>query len=154
MRVSLIGVDFPSSWDMSYTESHWSNEETMVRFVENIITPYVNGIRESLPFSKCNQEAVTTFDVYTAHQSPKLLELLKQNKIIPLFVPACCTDKLKRAFHDWYTEKVCDDSESTIVDLRTSVVKPIHARWVISTHEAMEEKEVLIMKGFEKAGLV
>lgn len=80
--------------------------------------------------------------------------MLKQNKIIPLFVPACCTDKLKRAFHDWYNEKVCDDSESTIVDLRTSVVKPIHARWVISTHEAMEEKEVLIMKGFEKAGLV
>lgn len=60
-------VDFPSSWDMSYTESHWSKEETMVRFVENIIIPYVNGIRESLPFSKCNQEAVTTLDVYTAH---------------------------------------------------------------------------------------
>lgn len=163
------GVDFPSSWDITYTESHWSNEESMVRFVENIIIPYVNGIRESLPLSKCNQEAVTIFGVYKAHQSPKLLELLKQNKIIPLFVPAYCTDKLqpldlavnreykeilKGHFHDWYTEKVCDDTESTIVDLRTSVVKPIHACWVISTHEAMEEKKVLIRKGFEKAGLV
>lgn len=124
------GVVFPSSWDITFTESHRSNEETMVRFV--IIIPYVNGIRESLPLSKCNQEAVTIFDVYKAHQSPKLLELLKQNTIIPLFVPACSTDKfqpldlavnreykeiLKGHFHDWYTKKVCDDTDSTIIDL-------------------------------------
>lgn len=89
------GVNFPLSWDITYTESHWSNEETIIRFVENFIITYVNGIRESLPLSKCNQEAVTILDVYKAHKSPKLLELLKQNIIIPLFVPACCTDKLQ-----------------------------------------------------------
>ena len=25
------GVDFPETWDITYTESHWSNEETMIR---------------------------------------------------------------------------------------------------------------------------
>lgn len=43
------GLVFPSSWDITYTESHWSNEETMVRFVKNIIIPYVNASPCSYP---------------------------------------------------------------------------------------------------------
>lgn len=79
-RCLPMGIAFPSSLDITYIESYWSNEENMVRFVKNIIIPYVNEIRESLPLSRYNQEAVTIFDVYKAHQSPKLLELLKKKK--------------------------------------------------------------------------
>jgi hypothetical protein len=39
------------------------------------------------------------------------------------------------------------------VDLGTSVIKPIHARWVISAHETMAEKFQVIKKGFLKSAL-
>jgi hypothetical protein len=83
---------------------------------------------------------------------------LKANDIIPLFVPAACSDKLqpldlsvnheykeilKTRFHDWYSAQVVqrlNDQEditgertlSINVNLKTSVVKPIHA--VVDQH--------------------
>jgi hypothetical protein len=150
-----------------------ATKKAWLDLLKKIIIPYVNSVRESLPLSKCNQQAVTIFDVYKAHQSPKLLGKLKENRIIPLCVPACCTDKLqpldltvnheykeilKSRFHEWFSEQVGlsleNDTDSPYhVDLRTSVIKPIHARWVISAHETMAEKSLVIKKGFLKAGL-
>lgn len=88
-------VDFPDSWDITHTESHWSNEESMVRYVENIILPYVETIRESLPIAQHNQKALAIFDVFKAHRSEKVLRILKTNGIRVVFVPPCCTDKLQ-----------------------------------------------------------
>ncbi|CAC5423080.1 unnamed protein product [Mytilus coruscus] len=31
------GVDFPSTWDVSCTEHHWSNEDTMIQFVNTFL---------------------------------------------------------------------------------------------------------------------
>ena len=46
-----------------------------------------------------------------------------------------------------------DSRENVIVDLKTSTLKPIHARWVIDTHTRMSERRDLIIMGFRKAGL-
>ncbi|CAC5367169.1 unnamed protein product [Mytilus coruscus] len=48
------GVDFPDNWDVTSTESHWSNEDTMIRFVDKVILPYVEGVIEDLPLSQKN----------------------------------------------------------------------------------------------------
>lgn len=53
-RCLFKGVDFLLLWDIIYIEFYWSNEEIMVRFVENIIILYVNGICEFLLLLKCN----------------------------------------------------------------------------------------------------
>jgi hypothetical protein len=105
-----------------------------------------------------------------------LIELLKENNITPLFVPAACTDKLqpldlsvnyeykeglKQCFHDWYSQQVvslldengCDPTAAANVDLRTATLKPVHAEWIISTHEKMMLRPDLVKAGFRKAGL-
>ena len=51
----------------------------MMQFTNNVIIPYVKDIRETLPLTVVN----------------KLLGLLKENDIVPLFVPAAYTDKLQ-----------------------------------------------------------
>ena len=51
-------------------------------------------------------------------------------------------------------EKEVDDNVNVIVDLKMSTLKPIHARWVIDTHETMSVKTDLIQSGFRKAGLL
>ncbi|KAH3880831.1 hypothetical protein DPMN_004753 [Dreissena polymorpha] len=104
------------------------------------------------------------------------MQLLKANGITPLFVPAACTDplqpldlsvnyeykqQLKQCFHDWYCKQVVshlekkdgDPSSCANVDLRTSTLKPIHAEWLIFTHDKMSERRDLIQAGFRKAGL-
>jgi hypothetical protein len=170
----LPKCDFPDLWDVTFTESHWSNEESMLRYVDKIIIPYVNSVRDGLPLVKSSQQAVAIFDVYRAHQSPSVLKKLKDNGITPLFVPACCTDRLqpldvavnydykealKARFHEWYTQQVIDTLNSgdectrTPVDLKTSTLKPIHAKWIVSAHAQMENRCDLVQTGFRKAGL-
>ena len=148
----------------------------MIQFVDNVIIPYIDDI----PLSEKSEKTVAIFDVYKAHRDDKLLNHLKANNIIPLFVPAACTDKLqsldlsvnheykeilKTHFHDWYSAQVVqqlndheditgEHTSSINVDLKTSVVKSIHAEWLISTHKVMETRTDLIQSGFRKAGLL
>jgi len=175
-------VNFPYTCDLTYTETHWSNEETMIRFVDKVIIPYIEELREDLPLTQKNQKAIAIFDVFKAHRGEKLLLHLKENDIVPLFVPAACTDKLqpldlslnreykeelKSHFHDWYSAQVIRQideredetgevpiSSDVVVDLKTSVLKPIHANWIISTHENMSTRTDLIQMGFRQAGLL
>ena len=41
----------------------------------------------------------------------------------------------------------------TVVDLNLSVMKPLHAKWVINAMAAMADRHDLIRSGFTKAGL-
>jgi hypothetical protein len=63
----------------------------MIQFVDNVIIPYIDDI----PLSEKSEKTAAIFDVYKAHRDDKLLNHLKANNIIPLFVPAACTDKLQ-----------------------------------------------------------
>ncbi|CAC5413807.1 unnamed protein product [Mytilus coruscus] len=176
------GVDFPSTWDVTCTETHWSNEDTMIQFVNNVIVPYVDEIRDSMPLNNSTtQKAIAIFDVFKAHRGERLLDLLKANDIVPLFVPAACTDRLqpldlsvnreykeqlKSHFHDWYSAEVIhqineqEDStgeiapDNVVVNMRTSVLKPIHANWIVSSHNKISTRKDLIQLGFRKAGLL
>jgi len=151
----------------------------MIQFVTSIIIPYVESVRESLPVSRHDQTALAIFDVFKAHRSDKLLSMLKKSGIRVMFVPASCTDQLqpldqtvnkkykdyfKKQFHLWYsetlakslTEKKSNDNEerqSVKVDLRTSVVKPLHTKWVIKCHQKFEKETDFIKRSFEAVGI-
>ena len=88
-------VEFPDDWDVTFTETHWSNELSMLRYIDNVILPYVNEVREELPFDRINPKAIAIFDIFAAHRTDSLLEKLKSHDIQPLFVPAAYTDKLQ-----------------------------------------------------------
>ena len=38
---SLPSVEFPSDWDVTYAENHWSNERMMIQCLERILFPYI-----------------------------------------------------------------------------------------------------------------
>ncbi|XP_067682563.1 uncharacterized protein [Haliotis asinina] len=104
-------INFPADWDITHTESYWSTEEAMLRFVDKI---------QQLGLGP-HQEALYIFDVYRAHRRDSLHELLQERNICFLYVPATCTDKLqpldlalnknfkdkiKQCFHKWYSSEV------------------------------------------------
>ena len=174
----LPEVNFPTEWNVTCTENHWSTEASMLEFAEKVLIPYVNQQRDGLPLSQCDQKAVAIFEVFAAHRGDALLSLLKDNEIIPLFVPAACTDKLqpldlsfnreykeqlKVQFHTWYARKVGQllrDNENAgeegpvNVDMKKSTLKPVHANWIVTTHAEMAERRDVIRLGFRMAGLI
>ena len=142
--------------------------------MEKVIIPYIDKTidENDLPL---RQHALCLFDVYAAHRGEELLKLLKDRNVDVVFIPASCTDKLqpldlelnapfkqamKAEFEDFYADciaKQMKDGEKSLsevhVDLRLSVVKPLHAKWLVKAHEGISNKETLIKKAWSMAGI-
>ena len=111
---------FPANFDVWHLPNHWANQETALRFIHNIIIPYVQKTQSEMKLSP-TQPALVIFDVFRGQTVPEVLELLEENHIYVVFVPSNCTDKLqpldlsvnksakdhlRQKFRKWYAEKV------------------------------------------------
>lgn len=166
-------VQFPSDWDVHHSENHWSNQETMLRYVEKIVLPYVSDYRNRT--GRKEQRALCIFDVFAAHRTKNFLQKLSSHGIEYVFVPASCTGELqpndlavnsllkcvmREKFTKWYAtcvkammDKGCSPNEVK-VDLRASAVKPIHAAWLIEAYEELSKRRADIRSGYVQAGMV
>ena len=172
-------VIFPAGWDITCNASHWSTEETMLRYVDTVLKPYIQYVRNRL--EKPDQKALLILDVFAAHRVATVMRKVEDAGFVLLYVPAACTDKLqpldllinkpfkealKGAFHKWYSNEVVSqmsamedeggeaNMSAVRVDLRLSVIKPMHAQWLIEAHKAISQKGALIKESFVKAGLI
>ncbi|MGH0147528.1 UNVERIFIED_CONTAM: hypothetical protein FKN15_010827 [Acipenser sinensis] len=67
---------FPLDFDVWHTPTHWSNEETMLCYIEHIIVPYVSSVKQSLGVS-----ALAIFDPFRAQRSPSVLAKLQEHHV-------------------------------------------------------------------------
>ena len=44
----LPPFQFPSTWNITYTQTHWSNEESMKEYIEAVIIPYISRQKADL----------------------------------------------------------------------------------------------------------
>ena len=162
----LPQVEFPVGWDITYSENHWSNENTMKHYIDNIILPYIRKKRDDLKLPH-DYPALTFFDNFKGQCTPPLLQILDDNHINVLLIPPNCTDKLQpldisvnkaakefmcREFQKWYAQQVYDqlqgNSETASVDLRLTIVKPLGAQWLISLCDYFKGKPDIVRNGF------
>ena len=83
------------------------------------MSPYVNGVREEL--NKDEQAALAIFDNFKGQLTEKVLQVLEDNNIQSVLVPANCTDRLqpmdlsvnksvkaflRSQFSTWYSNEV------------------------------------------------
>jgi hypothetical protein len=164
---------FPLDWDITHSHKHWSNEETMIQYVDNIIIPYVKSARAS--FSD-NTAALVIMDNFKGQITSTVNELLDSNNIHVCLLPPNTTDQLqpmdlsvnkpakdflKRCFEDWYAEQVTTqldgtDTESTDlepVSLSLPVLKELGAKWLVQMGEYFADNPQIIVNGFVKAGI-
>ena len=87
-------VSFPKDWDIFHSDNCWANEETMKRYVQEIAAPFISQKREALKLEKMHP-AVAIFDCFKRQTTPGILALLEGHNIIPIHIPANCTDKLQ-----------------------------------------------------------
>lgn len=163
---------FPDDWHVTHTPNHWSNEDKMIEYIQSIILPYVEGKRKELKLS-ADQPALAIFDVFKGQQTEGVLEMLEENNIHVVSVPANCTDRLqpmdlsinksvkefmRGKFRDWFSEQVqeqlSEGKEISPVDLRMSTMKPLGARWLVSLYDYITENKSIVENGFKAAGLL
>ena len=84
---------FPSDWDVTHSENHWSNEYTMLRYIDKVIVPYVNKVRETLQLE--DQAALAIFDCFRGQLTKSVTDALEEHNIQLVIVPAGCTDHLQ-----------------------------------------------------------
>ena len=169
---------FPPGWDIFHSSTHWSTHTTMVRYVEKILQPYCAQKKKELALS-VEQKCLVVMDVYKAHRTPDVLQVLEANGFLLSFVPANCTSELQpldlsinrmvkdtlcSCFTDWYAQQVSEvlktikgdfyqAAKGIQPDLRLSALKPIHASWVIKTITDVSTKKDAILSGWTKAGI-
>src|SRR5205823_2532440 len=69
-------IKSPEGWDIYHTETHWSNEKSKIRCIENIMIPYVQKVRQSS--NDYEQVALVTFDSHSSN-SEAIRKLLHNN---------------------------------------------------------------------------
>ena len=131
---SLPNVKFPSDWLASYTKNHWANEETTKQYIHKILLPYVNSKREELGLPS-SYPALVIYDRFKGQCTNDVLQILKENHIDTLLIPASCTDRLqpldvsvnksakvflRKKFQLWYSEQVCSQLQN-----ESGEVKPV-----------------------------
>ena len=111
-------------------------------------------------------------DHFKGQTTQKVLNLLEENHLMYIFVPANWTDRLQpldvsvnRAakqfmwakFEGWYADRMIAQKyigqDIKPVDLRFSVIKPIGAQWVIELYNYLKEHPNIISNGFKHVGI-
>ena len=169
---SLPTVDFPKQWHLTFTENHWSNEITMIDYVEKIFVPYVQSKREELGLD-ATYPALAIFDEFNGQTTDAIFSRLENNHIYYIIVPPNCTDKLqpldvsvnkpakaflRNCFQTWYAEKIASQMEENPsqfnpVDLKLSTMKPLGARWMIQLYDHFKSTSQVIVNGFKATGI-
>ncbi len=164
---------FPKEFNITHSETHWSNTETMLEYVDKVLVPYRDRVIEEMD-RPLYQRGLAVFDVFKAHQAPEFLQKLKDNHFEIAFVPGGCTGKLqpldvsgnkqfkdglKMNFTTWYSDAVADEmkkgkaAKDIRVDLKLSYLKPKHARWVLSSYDTLKNNTDALKAGWDKSGI-
>ena len=167
-------ANFPEGFDIWHTPNHWANGDTSIRFVKNIILPYVSATRKDLGLGK-EHMALVIFDTFKGHKGDEMDSLLMENNILSVIVPSNCTDllqpldlsvnkplkdHLRRSFQSWYSDEVSKqlqegkEPEDIKVDTKLSIMKPLGTRWITSAYDYLRSRTGIVRGGFSAAGIV
>lgn len=167
----LPKYDFPEKWHVTYSVNHWSNEDTMKEYVDNVLIQYVTEKRRSLGLAT-DYPALIIFDNFKAQCTPAVLTQLDQNNFNVVLVPPNCTDRLqpldvsvnkavknqlRAEFQGWYARQVCqqrqEGQERKPIDLKMSAIKPLSAGWIVSACNYVKNNPTIIINGFKETGI-
>ena len=73
---SLPKFSFPDGFSLTQNPSHWSNEDTMELYVEEILAPYIKMKREQLEIP--DTPALLIYDAFMAHTTEGIQNKLRE----------------------------------------------------------------------------
>ena len=121
-----------------------------------------------------DQKALLIFDVVRACKTEMVLHLMEQNSCEVVFFPANMTHHfqplnltitgvakkfLTTKFEEWYAKEITQQINAGVdvysIEIKTtlSVLKAVHAMWLIGLYDHLRNQSDLIQKGFDVSGI-
>lgn len=157
---------------LAYSPNHWSNQRTMVEYVEKVLLPHRTKMiaKHNLPKEMPLIVLLDCWPVHAEGDFPKYMKSIKH--IVLRYVPRNCTSKLQVAdvalnfpfkhgirhrFNEWMTQLArqrIEHGEDDIAfgkeDLLLSTLKPQVLQWMHSCWKSMASQRALIVSGWQK----
>ena len=120
-RCHPCGISYPTEWDIWHSETHWCTQETMMRYIQQVLLPWLEQTRKKLRLPK-TQKSLIVIDVYKAHRTEDVIQAFRKCGFEIVYVPgnttselqpldlsvnSCLKRELKQRFTSWYADKVC-----------------------------------------------
>lgn len=159
---------------LTFSDNHWSSQETMQQYVEEIIVPYADRCIERHRLSS-NANILLVLDVWAVHKSEEFRRFLrtKHPRIHLVFIPPNCTSKLQVAdvmlqrpfkhgickrFNQWACAQVVEQiADSKVIGLAESLkmatIKPLVLQWCIESWKDIKDQPALIVAGWHQCCL-
>lgn len=162
---------FPHEFHVTQNENHWANEDTSVDLLKKILIPYVQKTREKLSLPN-DQPWLLIADVFKGQWTEAVTKGVSEShgkmcavpsnmtnvyQPLDLSVNRSCKSYLRREAQCWYSKEIekqvkeGKQSHEIKVDTRVSVVKPLHAKWVVSFYDYMNGHPEIVMSGWRKS---
>lgn len=165
---------FPSSFNVTFTPNHWSNLEKCEDLFKFIIFPFLKRKKKELGYPD-EQKSLIIMDTFKGQDNDDVKKLCTKNNCELVIVPHNLTNKfqpldisinqvakkfISHKFNSWYADRVSAQlSNGTSpadvqVSLKLSILKPLHAKWIVESYNHLKEQKDSIIKGFESAGIL
>lgn len=130
----------PLDWDITQAPKHWSTDVTMIRYINDIFIPHVQGAREFL-HTPNDAPALIIMDNFKGQVTDSVNKLPEDNNILVCLLPPNTTDQLQpmdisvnkpfksiiqNKFVQWYSDEIMkqltddqdiDATDVSVVDL-------------------------------------
>ena len=159
----LPRVQSPSTFYLSFNPKHCSNEEESIKVLNDIVIPYVAKEREKLGLNK-GQAVLLIMDVFKGQMTDPILKVLSNINILLQSAPANFTYLfqplhvqggpntfvkclMKKKFSEWHTVQITHamdggrELDSIGIELKLSIIKPLHAKWMMEVCNEMTSDE-------------
>ena len=161
--------DIPSGWDIWHSVNHWSNEETMLRYVEKIIVPFLNNghlytsTRNTQPFvflttfvDKWQQSSRTCSANTTLSMLQFRLTVLtnSNHSMLQSINPSKMRSEADfRVDMKWREQLKTQPVHEVAVHVSASVVKTRSLGWFVSSWQSLAARPTVATNGFKKTGI-
>ncbi len=163
-------------WHLTMSSNHWSNQQTMREFVDQVIMPWHAKQCEELGRASSSQHYIWNIDCWKVHISEEFRGWLKENHSLLhlVFVPANCISKLqvtdvvlerpfKHRFHTqfnlWQSQQVaCQvfngvQPDNIQLQLGIKELRCHLVGWLMGSWEELTGLKQMIRKGWTKEGV-
>ena len=172
---SLPKAPRPDSFHLVANANHWSNEDTMLQYVDYIIKPYVTAQRE---IHGAEIPCLLIYDQFKAHLTESFTEKVRELNSRIVMIPPNLTDYLQpldlsvnkslknfvtAQYNSWYGEKVKDidpndpNSHKELTEVIKSGVemRELSCTWLVRAYEhfKLPPQREIIINGFKAAGI-
>lgn len=141
----------------------------MRRYIERIVVPFITKKQEVLKLPS-DYPALALFDGFKGQTTDFICQILSDNHISFVLIPANCTDKLqpldiainnplkdelKQRFQSWYAEEVRKQLEEVSISrCWTYCDNNPSANWIVSAWQSIQHRPQLAINGFKEAGVL